>query len=54
MKSLKKEEKETDIECDKCGRKMLLRWERAASTWSAPENRNARTRRTSGSMRTGR
>lgn len=26
MKSLKKEEKETDIECDKCGKKMLLRW----------------------------
>ncbi len=26
MKSLKKEEKETEIECDKCGRKMLLRW----------------------------
>jgi DNA topoisomerase-1 len=26
MKSLKKEEKETDIICDKCGKKMLLRW----------------------------
>lgn len=26
MKSLKKEEKETDIECDKCGKTMLLRW----------------------------
>ncbi|HOW53424.1 MAG TPA: type I DNA topoisomerase [Syntrophorhabdaceae bacterium] len=26
MKSLKKEEKETDIDCDKCGKKMLLRW----------------------------
>ena len=26
MRSLKKEEKETDIECDKCGKKMLLRW----------------------------
>jgi DNA topoisomerase-1 len=26
MKSLKKEEKETDIECDKCGKNMLLRW----------------------------
>lgn len=26
MKSLKKEEKETDIICDKCGNKMLLRW----------------------------
>lgn len=26
MKSLKKEEKETDIVCDKCGRMMLLRW----------------------------
>jgi len=26
MRSLKKEEKETDIECDRCGRKMLLRW----------------------------
>ncbi len=26
MKSLKKEEKETDIVCDKCGKKMLLRW----------------------------
>jgi DNA topoisomerase-1 len=26
MKSLKKEEKETDIVCDKCGQKMLLRW----------------------------
>ncbi|MCK9226882.1 MAG: type I DNA topoisomerase [Syntrophorhabdaceae bacterium] len=26
MKSLKKEEKETDIICDKCGEKMLLRW----------------------------
>jgi DNA topoisomerase-1 len=26
MKSLKKEEKETDIVCDKCGKMMLLRW----------------------------
>jgi DNA topoisomerase-1 len=26
MKSLKKEEKETDIVCDRCGKKMLLRW----------------------------
>jgi len=26
MKSLKKEEKETDIICDRCGKKMLLRW----------------------------
>ena len=26
MKSLKKEEKETDIVCDKCGKTMLLRW----------------------------
>ncbi len=26
MKSLKKEEKETDIKCDKCGKQMLLRW----------------------------
>jgi DNA topoisomerase-1 len=26
MKSLKKEEKETDIVCDKCGKIMLLRW----------------------------
>jgi len=26
MKSLKKEEKETDIVCDKCGKLMLLRW----------------------------
>jgi DNA topoisomerase-1 len=26
MKSLKKEEKETDIICDKCGKTMLLRW----------------------------
>ncbi len=26
MKSLKKEEKETDILCEKCGKKMLLRW----------------------------
>ncbi len=26
MKSLKKEEKETDIICDKCGKKMMLRW----------------------------
>jgi len=26
MKSLKKEEKETDIICDQCGKKMLLRW----------------------------
>jgi len=26
MKSLKKEEKETDIICEKCGKKMLLRW----------------------------
>jgi len=26
MKSLKKEETETDIICDKCGKKMLLRW----------------------------
>jgi DNA topoisomerase-1 len=26
MKSLKKEEKETDIVCDKCGNNMLLRW----------------------------
>ncbi len=26
MKSLKKEEKETDIICDQCGKKMLIRW----------------------------
>jgi DNA topoisomerase I len=26
MKSLKKEEKETDIVCDQCGKKMLIRW----------------------------
>ncbi len=26
MKSLKKEEKETDIPCEKCGKPMLLRW----------------------------
>lgn len=26
MKSLKKEEKETDIICEKCGKKMILRW----------------------------
>ncbi|MDR2017422.1 MAG: type I DNA topoisomerase [Syntrophobacterales bacterium] len=26
MKSLKKEEKETDIKCDKCGSNMILRW----------------------------
>ncbi len=26
MKSLKKEEKETDVVCDQCGKKMLLRW----------------------------
>lgn len=26
MKSLKQEEKETDIVCDKCGKKMVLRW----------------------------
>jgi DNA topoisomerase-1 len=26
MKSLKKEEKETDIVCEKCGKKMMLRW----------------------------
>ncbi|MBA4416703.1 MAG: type I DNA topoisomerase [Syntrophus sp. (in: bacteria)] len=26
MKSLKKEEKETDIPCEKCGKNMLLRW----------------------------
>ncbi|MBP8626597.1 MAG: type I DNA topoisomerase [Syntrophorhabdaceae bacterium] len=26
MKSLKKEEKETDIECERCGKKMFLRW----------------------------
>ncbi|MCX8111457.1 MAG: type I DNA topoisomerase [Syntrophorhabdaceae bacterium] len=26
MKSLKKEEKETDIICERCGKKMLLRW----------------------------
>lgn len=26
MRSLKKEEKETDIVCEKCGKKMLLRW----------------------------
>ena len=26
MKSLKKEEKETDIKCEKCGKNMLLRW----------------------------
>ena len=26
MKSLKKEEKETDVVCDRCGEKMLLRW----------------------------
>jgi len=26
MKSLKKEEKETDIKCEKCGKNMILRW----------------------------
>jgi DNA topoisomerase I len=26
MKSLKKEERETDIVCDQCGKKMLIRW----------------------------